>query len=244
MSTSSSAFDLLLALAPQVAGGRRGVDDRAALGHAVEQALRQRAQREVVHREHGGRRWRVGHAGVVEQRVHRPVDLRDGVAHRGLVGEIRGEERVVRPARRVEIDRGHVRGVELGEHVEQRRADSTRRARHDDTAALVAERVRHGLCPSVVDRLDSATRRLRHAAEELGQRAVQHVAVGPLRHDLPRRRREVVVAHRPRRARHRALEPAVPPRLEARLHLDRGDALAESCASPRAPRTPPGSRAS
>jgi len=73
---------------------------------------------------HHGRRLRVGHTCVVEQRVHRALDRRDGGAYRGLVGEVRGEERVVRTARRVEIDRGHVFDVELGEHVEQGGADN------------------------------------------------------------------------------------------------------------------------
>ena len=70
--------------------------------------------------------------------------LVDGVAHGAFVGEIGGEERVVRPARRVEVEHGDVRDVELGEHVEQRRADAARRAGHDDAAVLVAERMRHG----------------------------------------------------------------------------------------------------
>ena len=67
-----------------------------------------------------------------------------GVAHGALVGEVGREERVVRPARRVEVDRGDVRDVELGEHVEQRGADAARAAGHDDAAAFIAERVRHG----------------------------------------------------------------------------------------------------
>ena len=61
---------------------------------------------------------------------------------------------------------------------------------------------------------------------------------------LPRRRLEVVVAHRPGGVLHLVLEPAVPERLEARLHLDGGDALAAHPLASRAPRTPPGSRAS
>ena len=131
--------DLLGPLAPQVAGGRRGVDDRAALGHAVEQALRQRAQREVVHR-----RARSAAAGVSATPAllnsactgSGSIDRVDRVAHGVLVGQVGRDERVVRAARRVEVEHGDVRDVELGEHVEQRRADTARAARDDDAAVL------------------------------------------------------------------------------------------------------------
>jgi hypothetical protein len=62
----------------------------------------------------------------------------------------------VRSARCVEIDHRDVRGVELGEHVEERRADAARAAGHDDAEALIAERLRHALSPR--SRLAASTR--------------------------------------------------------------------------------------
>ena len=75
------AIDAVLTIAP-------------AFGHPIEHRLAERAQREVVHGEHGVRRLRVGDTHVVEQCVYRIVDLSDH-AHVGLfVTEIDGDVRV------------------------------------------------------------------------------------------------------------------------------------------------------
>ena len=140
--------DRLGALAPQVPGSRRGVHDRAAVGHAVEQALRQRAQCQVVDGEDGVRGLGVGDAGVVEQRVHWTVKLRDRGAHRTLVGQVGSDERVVRSVGRREVEDRHVLGVELGEHVEQGRTDAARSSGDDGPTAGVGERLGHGVSPS------------------------------------------------------------------------------------------------
>ena len=50
---------------------------------------------------------------------------------------------VVRSGRRLDVEHGHVRGAELGEHLDQAGADAGGRAGDDDALALVAEWVTH-----------------------------------------------------------------------------------------------------
>ena len=147
-----------------------------------------------------------------------------------------GSPRTTWSARSTAPDRGGATAVMLRKRARTSAVRSPNGTTADHVGDVGIEEVPgvHGRPPTIPRRTGSDRFRgsasracgLRHSTQDLREQAVQHVPVRPLGDDLPGRRLEVVLAHRPRGALHLRLEPAVPPRFEARPDLDRGDALA------------------
>ena len=120
------------------------VHDGATLGDPLEQTLGQPPEREVVDGDHHPRRHRVGHARVVEQCVHIAVDRGDRGVDGARFREVGLDEHVVRTGRSLDVQRRHVRHVELGQHLDQGRAHTRGSSGHDDAFAFVTKWIAHG----------------------------------------------------------------------------------------------------
>ena len=77
--------------------------------------------------------------------MDRAVDGVDGGVDRGLAAQVGLEERVRRAAGLLHVDDGDVLRAEVGEQLQERRADTGVRASQDDTLAFVAEGIGHEL---------------------------------------------------------------------------------------------------